>query len=756
MSWKRLAGRTLFGLAALGLLAILAGGAMAAYWLSTTPLPEALIRDERRGMLTIRAADGDVILRSGTTAGERLPVSELPPHLVDAVLAIEDRRFGEHAGIDPRAILRAAGVNLAAGGIREGGSTITQQLARLLFLDNERRFARKAREALLALWLERRLSKDRILSLYLDRVFFGAGARGVDAAARVYFGKSARQLDLAEAAMLAGLIRAPSFYSPSRNLQAARGRAAVVLDAMVEAGWLSPERAAEAKAEPARLDLAESVARADSRYFADWIAGQVGWPVAGDVAVDTTLEPRLQALAERVLRSALAEHGERDGVGQAALVAMRGDGAVVAMVGGRDYRESQFNRAVQARRQPGSLFKLFVYQTALENGFDLDHMIDDHPVSVGDWAPENVGGRYHGPVTLREAFAHSLNSVAVQLAEWVGPERVAATARRMGIASPLEPLPSLALGTEEVTLLEMTAAFAAVGADAPSVRPFGIRSLATGGQHFAPQREERTLRGRLYPQLTELLRAVVAEGTGRGATLAGRTAYGKTGTSQDGRDAWFVGFAGGLMAGVWVGNDDFSPTKGVTGGGLPARIWRDFMREADGVVQVASLPGAMDEETVPAFDSPAAQPLKSLRADRAPTPLVVGPEIRPGPGNVKIVRPPWAQQAESEAEVAAPEPLQGKPRILDTATLSFGDRIIRLLGVAGVGGLHADAMRRYVDGRPVQCEAAGDHYRCTIEGRDLSQVVLFNGGGRATGDAPPYLLMAERTARAAGRGIWGQ
>ena len=396
------------------------------------------------------------------------------------MLAIEDRRFRSHLGVDLRGIGRALVANLTAGGVREGGSTITQQLARLLYLSQERTLRRKLQEAMLAVWLELRLGKDEILERYLNGVYFGAGAYGVEGAARRYFRKPARELSLSEAAMLAGLIQAPSDYAPTRDLTVAQERASVVLGAMVDAGVLAQEAADAARASPA-VPVVEPEAVPGRAYFADWAAGEAGellGPLSADYAVRTTLDLELQALAERVIASASGGRRARTKrVSQAALVALGADGAVLAMVGGRDYRESQFNRATQARRQPGSLFKLFVYLAAFETGLTPDTVLMDEPVQVGDWQPENHSGRHMGPVELRTAFALSLNSIAVKLIQEVGPERVIEVARRLGITSPLEPNPSLALGTSGTTLLEITRAYAAVATGRLDITPYGIAAV---------------------------------------------------------------------------------------------------------------------------------------------------------------------------------------------------------------------------------------------------------------------------------------
>src|SRR5262245_60410508 len=538
-----------------------------------------------RPSLVLETAGGHPLGRIGslTDAVARI---DFPDMLVNAVLSIEDRRFYEHVGVDPQGILRAARVNHGAGRIVEGGSTITQQLVKLRGAGREQTMERKLREAFASLWLDFRMDKDAILTAYLNRIYLGAGAFGVSAAARIYFNKRLAELSVAEAAMLAGLIKAPSEYNPIRNLEAARQRAAQVLDAMVETGAIDAKTAAEAKAAPAEVKAVPELAPATS-WFADWIAKHEFSKVAGaetrTMKVRTTLVPELQQAAEQVVAEAL-KGPRRGGPSQAALVAMRPDGAVLAMVGGGDYDQSQFNRAADAKRQPGSAFKVFVYYAALRSGYLPSDVIDASPIRIKRWEPENFGGRRYGKMRLEQAFAQSVNTAAVRLATNVGLDKVVAAARDLGIDAPLSPVPSLALGTSELTLVDLTGAFASVRMGR-RIDPFGIFA-------FGPENEElrtlgaptgSTLSGR--EELMTLLRRVVTSGTGRGADTGGFVA-GKTGTSQDHRDAWFIGFNETLVVGVWVGNDDHSPMRGITGGSMPARIWRRFVQAAGAVTRV--------------------------------------------------------------------------------------------------------------------------------------------------------------------------
>jgi penicillin-binding protein 1A len=549
------------------------------------PSPEAVITQR---VIVLEAANGQSLFSKTAVRSAPVAAEGMPKNLLDAVISIEDRRFYQHGGIDLRSTLRAFIQNLKARHVVAGGSTITQQLVKTLFLGPERTYTRKIDEAAIAIWLELHLSKSQIMTSYLNNVYLGSGAIGFPAAARIYFGKDIADLTLPEAAMLAGMIKAPNQYDPLRNLDAARVRAAIVLDAMVENGKLTREAALDAKAHPATPKPAGAP---PSGWFADWVYGQaadLARPFDGPVRVRTTLDPRLQALAQNVIASALDTTGRQRGVTQAALVALRPDGAVVAMIGGRSYAESQFNRAVQAKRQPGSAFKLFDYYAALRNGYSLDDEILDEPVDVDGWEPDNFGLNFHGEVTLADAFAHSLNAATVRLTQEIGIDQVIAAARDLGLRSPLGNNPSLALGTSEVTLLDLTSAFAAVRAGVAPIEPWGISALSAGDrkeyQPVARAHPPQHSIGRYQRQLIDLLRGVVERGTGRAAAMPGLVAA-KTGTSQDFRDAWFIGFNEALIVGVWVGNDDHSPMKSVTGGSIPASIWKRFM---EGVGPIAT------------------------------------------------------------------------------------------------------------------------------------------------------------------------
>jgi penicillin-binding protein 1A len=535
--------------------------------------------------ITLLADDGTVIATYGDLYGESVRLGDLPGYLPQAVIATEDRRFYSHFGLDAIGLLRAAYVNLREWRLVQGGSTITQQLAKNVFLTPARTMRRKGQEMLLALWLEQNFSKDQILALYLNRVYFGAGAYGVDAAARKYFGKPAAQVTAYEAAMLAGLLRAPSVFNPMNDRQAADGRAKLVLQNMVAADYLTAEQAA-AIAAGADVSMSYAAGGQSGRHFSDWVMDQVASYVGfvdRDLVVVTTLDTRLQKIAETELVKLLETEGSERDAGQAALVALAPDGAVRAMVGGRDYAHSQFNRATQALRQPGSAFKAFVFLAGLEHGLTPDDRMIDSPLKVGGWKPDNYEDRYYGAVTLREAFARSLNSVAVQVSERIGRKYVVEAARRLGITSELTPGPGIALGSSGVSLLELTGAYATFDNGGYGVWPRGIEQIRDRAGALLYRREGSgpglLVRPQQVVDMLDLMTSVVEGGTGRAAKLD-RPAAGKTGTGQDFRDAWFIGFTAELVTGVWVGNDDNSPMKKVTGGSLPTQLWHVFMAAA--------------------------------------------------------------------------------------------------------------------------------------------------------------------------------
>ncbi len=573
-------------------------GTLAFFWAMELPDTADLAVPGREPTVTILANDGTVLARRGSGFARAVEIDELPPYLPQAFIAIEDRRFYDHAGVDPKGIARAMLANIAAMDVVQGGSTITQQLAKNLFLKPERTLKRKVQETMLALWLESEYDKDEILTLYLNRVYFGAGAYGIEAAAQRYFDKDAAELTVPEAAMMAGLVKAPSRLAPTNNPDGAKARAAIVIAAMKRDGYLPDVEADAAEAFPAEV---AARAETDTGYAVDWVEEQLSAYVARpdrDITVETTLDPKLQIAAVGAVRSAIAAAAGQDNVEQGALVAMSPDGAVRALVGGRNYQESQYNRATTAKRQPGSAFKTFVYLTAMERGLTPVTTRLDAPVQVANYAPENYAGSYEGNVTLMHALSKSINSVAVRLAHEVGAPSVARTARRMGIQSDLRTDLSLALGSSEVTLAELTGAYAPFANGGYGVFPHVITRVTMdtgdGGTEELYRREgdgpgrvvSRANVGRMNAMLAE----TIASGTGRRAQI-GRPAAGKTGTSQDNRDAWFVGYTADMVAGVWVGNDDARPMASVTGGKLPAEIWANFMTAAHAGIPAHALPG---------------------------------------------------------------------------------------------------------------------------------------------------------------------
>jgi penicillin-binding protein 1A len=568
------------------------------------PLNTDLYALNRPAAYTFMDEKGQVVGRRGAAVGERLKLSEMPPYLPAAFLVVEDRRFYRHDGIDFRGLVRAAIVDIKAGRFEQGGSTITQQLVKILFLTPDRTISRKIVEMAGARQLERLLTKDQILELYLNRLYLGAGAYGVDGAARAYFGKSAREVTLAEAAMLASLTNAPTLNSPRRNLKAAQQRSARVLRTLVTHGGMTESEIAEALAKPATI-IAEAV-DSERNYFLDVAADEAKslTPGAqGDFTIVTTIDVAMQKAASSSIDNVMKRRGAGLQAKQAALVAMRPDGAVRALMGGRNYAESAFNRVVNAHRSPGSAFKPFIYLTALEKGLARDTIRYDEPVTIKDWSPDNFDGSYTGAVTLQAALVRSINTVAVGLGQEVGLPSVISTAKRLGIESPLEPNASLAIGTSEVTPLELTAAyasFASLGFEADPYTVTEIRS-ADGSVVYqrAPQQPRRVISEEIALEMNAMLFEAVASGTGRGAALKGREVAGKTGTSTDFRDAWFIGYSPELVAGVWVGNDDYTPMKRVTGGALPAQIWSGFMQAALKGSRPTKLPRAE-----PIYDGP--------------------------------------------------------------------------------------------------------------------------------------------------------
>ena len=593
------------------------------------PPIQSLEIPKRPPSVLILGDNGATLATRGDMGGAAVPIGELPDYVPNAFIAIEDRRFYSHHGVDPLGIARALVADVLHRGTAQGGSTITQQLAKNLFLTQERTVTRKLQEIVLALWLEHKYSKMQILELYLNRVYFGAGAYGIEGAGQRYFGKSARHLTLPEAAMLAGLVQAPSRLAPNHNPHGAERRAAIVLADMTELKMIAPGAAKLALAHPAHA--IKPPAAGSVNYVADWVMDAVNDLIGKfdqDITVETTIDPALQNAAEHALADTLNQKGDRLNIGEGALVAMTPDGVVRALVGGRDYGQSQFNRAVDAKRQPGSAFKAFVYLTALEHGLTPDTVREDAPIAVKGWRPENYERQYLGPVTLRQALANSLNTVSVRLTLEFTPQAVVRTAYRLGIASMLEPNASIALGTSEVSPLELVSAYATFANGGIAVTPHVVERIRTAdGKTLYGRTQQplgRIVDARYVGMMNSMLHETLVSGTARAASLPGWQAAGKTGTSQDFRDAWFIGYTSRLVAGIWLGNDDNTPTKHAVGGGLPVEIWSRFMRTALSGQAPAPLPGLAEPGWFGApFGAPAAIP---------PAPVAEQPSARPESG----------------------------------------------------------------------------------------------------------------------------
>jgi penicillin-binding protein 1A len=578
---------------------VLAVGCGIAYFAYTLPDLDKVANITRAPSMTVRDASGQHIASYGQLHGQGVQVQDLPAYLPQAVLATEDRSFYDHFGVDPVGILRAVYRNVSSGRYVQGGSTITQQVAKNLFLSREKTITRKIRELLLAFWLEHTFTKDQILTLYLNRVYLGAGTYGMDAAAQKYFHKPVQGVNLYEAAILAGLLKAPSRYNPLRSENAAHQRATVVLQNMVHAGYITQAQADAAKAggtQYLRAALAPSQDK-PGLYFTDWVSSRVpsfvGQPDA-DLVVYTTLDYALQKTAEQIVRRTLAQHGRQRNISQAAVVVMDKYGAIKAMVGGRSYRNSQFNRVTQALRQPGSAFKPFVYMAAVLRGYRADTMVDDRPLDLKGWSPQNFDGLYRGTMPMAEALAKSINTVAVRLALDVGVDAVIRTAKKMGFGGDLRADPAIALGASEATLLDLTSAYAPLANGGATIFPHGIQKITTRGGDVLYQRDAngavQTLPVAAVHELNIMLQRAILAGTAHRAGIAGIPMAGKTGTSQDYRDALFVGYTSEFVAGVWVGNDNRAPMNKVTGGTIPAEIWQAVMAKAHQYVAAQPLP----------------------------------------------------------------------------------------------------------------------------------------------------------------------
>jgi len=561
---------------------LIAVGGYVAYCYLTMPNIEQALNRTRQPSTTITAENGNEIQSFGSVYSSIIMPDDLPKYVSQAIVATEDRRFYQHFGFDIISFTRATITNVIHRRYVQGGSTITQQVAKNLFLTSQKNIKRKVQELLLAFWLENKFTKDQILALYMNRVYLGNGTYGIESAANKYFQKSSNDLNLREAAILAGMLKAPSKYNPIANKKLADERSKIVLQNMISAGLITEKQMKQALTMRLGPEISDKVN--GGKYFADWVYQDVNMILGErdeDVYVHTTLDQEIQESAEKILEEALKANKSKN-VTQGAIVVMDKDGAVRALVGGVDYGKSQFNRAVSALRQPGSSFKPFVYLTALQQGFSPEDKIEDTAIAIGNWKPENIDKQYHGTVTLREALRKSYNLATVDLAEKVGRRSIIANAKRMGISTPLANDPTLSLGTAEVKVIDMAAAYATLANGGYAVWPYGILEIFSrdGFERYMRQPDEprRILDAEVVQNMNSMLEDVINQGTGKRAKLP-FFAAGKTGTSQDFRDAWFVGFTNKYVCAVWVGNDDNSPMKGVTGGTLPAEIWRRVMEK---------------------------------------------------------------------------------------------------------------------------------------------------------------------------------
>ncbi len=650
----------------IGLLALIVAVAVAVA--SLPGYAELSRRSDLGQMIRVRSSNGAVLVSLGPSFGQWLRYEQIPPQMRAAMISVEDKRFRGHIGIDPLGVARSIKVRFDTGSWRQGGSTITQQLARNIFLTNSRTFGRKVKEGVLALALERKFTKDQILELYLNRVYFGGGAYGIDAASRRFFGHSAENLSLGEAAIIAGLVKAPSNYSPTADAEAARQRSNIVLNSMVENGFVSA--AAAASVDPAQIRLQPTTKQNSIRYFTDWALPQLDTLIdetSEPIDVWTTLDTNMQRAADR----AIAANTPR--LAQGALVALDRDGAVRAMIGGRDYVDSLYNRATQAERQPGSAFKLFVYLAALESGMKPTDTIVDEPITIDGWSPRNATRTHQGPVTLREAFARSINTISAKIGAELGFATIADMARRFGISGKISIFPSMVLGTSDVRLIDMTRAFASVANRGVSVAPYAIRRVVTADGRQLYQHEASEERVLVAPwvaaEMTDLLQSAVLTGTGRAAQI-GRPVAGKTGTTSSNKDGWFIGFSSGITTGVWMGRDDARPIGGLQGGTAPARAFHDFM-----VVAVARRPVEQFETEVPMPDwqlepeeeiwglPPDELGLEPL-VDADGNPLPPG---QPMPGQPAVITPEgpgaeqWTDDVLQRGSERAPQPQQQPP-----------------------------------------------------------------------------------------------
>ena len=640
----------------------IAAAGVVVYFAAQLPSSDTWAVPDRPPNIRILAADGQLISNRGKTGGEAVSIRELPYYVPAAFIAIEDRRFMSHFGVDPIGLAAVALESFKAGGVTRGASTITQQVAKNLFLSPDQTLGRKVQEAVLSLWLERNYTKEQILELYLNRMFFGHNSYGIEAAAQTYFGVSARNLSLAQAAMLAGVLKAPSTYNPKSNPERAAQRQKLVLQAMAEEGYITQDEAKAAVINPGQ-PIRTKVAGAES-YVADWVESLMQAYIGDakeDVIVQTTINWDLQKQAEFIVKEAVAKEGPKRGFTQGALVAMEPDGTVRAMVGGVDYAKSQYNRAVTARRQPGSAFKPFVYLAAMEKGYTPDTVADDAPFNYNGWSPENASRKFAGPVSLRTGLAYSLNTIAARLAIDVTPQVVVETAMRMGISSHMDAVPSIALGTAEVSLLELTAAYAPFSNGGNGVIANVITHIETASgktlYDAVPAGPGQVISPPVLAEMNDMLSTAVQVGTGKGAHLNGWPIAGKTGTSQKARDALFVGYTSHMVTGVWLGNDNDTKTS-LSGGNVPAQIWSDFMTKAHQGITAAPIPGGV---TQPTMAEQPMQPMMDANGEPVLTP------------DGEQVYEPVPQQFLQPAQNSAPTDILGQQQTLPAESNFGGD-----------------------------------------------------------------------------------
>ena len=747
-------GGFLMGLLWWGFVLCLWGGIAAigivVYYGAQLPSSNTWAIPDRPPNIRILAADGSLISNRGQTGGEAITYRELPYYVPAAIIASEDRRFMSHFGVDPVGLLAVAVESIQARGVTRGASTITQQVAKNLFLTPDQTIGRKVQEAILAVWLEQNYTKEEILELYMNRVHFGSGATGIEAAAQTYFGISARNLSLGQAAMLAGILPAPAAYNPKNYPQRAIERQRLALAAMAREGYITQEEAAAAQIDPDQ-SVRTRVAGSES-YVADWVeslmTAYIG-EIETDVVVQTTIDWKMQKDAEFIVKELVASEGPKRGFSQGALVAMDVDGKVRAMVGGVDYQASQYNRAVTAKRQPGSTFKPFVYMAAMEKGYTPETLAEDAQFDYNGWSPRNASGKYAGTVTLRQGLAYSLNTIAARLAIDVTPQAVIDVATRMGISSPLTPVPSIALGTQEVNLLELTSAYAPFANGGIGVIPNVITRIESKDGDLLYEASDagpgRVVAPQVLAQMNDMLETAVEVGTGRGANLGGWEFAGKTGTSQNARDALFIGYTSAMVAGVWLGNDNDTKTT-LSGGNVPAAIWSQFMTKAHAGKQIAPIPGGSYAGQLVAQQviDPATGQMVTQYVD-ANTGQPVQTTTDPATGQLLQYDPATGQYSPATTATAAGQPMGGQGQMVDPATG---------MPVGTGGGMLIDANGNQID------PATGMPVGQVVNGQAIDPVTGYPlqpqsaGVGQAPIDPSTGLPMILVVDPATGQQVW--